>query len=322
MGKVRSWYVYLVSAITIQALTWATINLLRNLIIPGLDAPVSTIAFQISVVIITLPLFLVHWLWAQRTAAKEPEDRASLARLIYLYIMMTAFLAPLINNVFGFVRALLYLILGVAPSGYSWQTVLSPSQSAWFNLAPIIALGLLWFYHLRVRKSDEQIVPRSEAAAITHQVYLYLFATIGLVMSVVAFVNLAEWLLGLIFVARRMVADASRLFLASEISRLAVGLPVWLIFWSAAQRLFRSPDELERESVVRKAYLYLLVFISVMGVVSTATVVLGDIISRLLDLPSSGGDLRLPSVLVLTFGKDGQIEEFSPVTGEAKTLAL
>jgi hypothetical protein len=302
MGKVRVWYVYLVSAITLQALTWAAINLLRSLIIPGVDAPVAAIAFQISVVVVALPLFLVHRLWAQRSAARDPEERASLARLLYLYIMMTAFLAPLINNAFGFVRALLHLVLDVAPTGFAWQTVLPPSQSVWYNLAPMIVLGLLWFYHRRVRKGDEQAVPKTEAAAVVHQLYLYLFAAIGLGMSIVATVNLLEWLLGQIFVIDRPAADAGRLFLAAEIARLVVGLPVWLISWLTAQRLFHGPDEQERESVVRKAYLYLLVFISVMGVVITATVVLSDILSRLLDLPSSGGDLRLPVALVVTFG--------------------
>lgn len=302
MGKVRFWYVYLVSAITLQALTWAAINLLRNLIIPGVDAPVASIAFQISVVVIALPLFLVHWLWAQRSAARDPDERASLARLLYLYIMMTAFLAPLINNAFGLVRALLHLFLDVSPSGYAWQMVLNPSQSVWYNLAPVIALGLLWFYHWQVRKGDEQVVPKTEAAAVTRQLYLYVFAAIGLGMSTVAVVNLLEWLLGQIFLIDRPAANAGRLFLADEIARLVVGLPVWLIFWLTAQRLFHGPDEQERESVVRKAYLYLLVFISVMGVVITATVVLGDILSRLLGLPSSGGDLRLPVALAVAFG--------------------
>jgi hypothetical protein len=302
MGKVRVWYVYLVSAITLQALTWAAINLLRNLTIPGINAPVASIAFQISVIVITLSLFLVHWLWAQRSAARDPEERASLPRLLYLYIMMTAFLAPLVNNAYGLVRAFLQLILGVAPSGYSWRTPLSPSQSVWYNLVPLIVLGLLWFYHRRVRQGDEKVVPQTEAAAIVRQLYLYLFAAIGLGMSIVAVINLLEWLLNQLFLIDKPVADAGRLFLTAEAARLIVGLPLWLIFWLAAQRLFYGPDEQERESVVRKAYLYLLVFISVMAVVITVTVLLSDILSRLLGLAGSGGDLSLAIALVVTFG--------------------
>jgi hypothetical protein len=302
MGKVRVWYVYLVSAITLQALTWAAINLLRNLIIPGVNATRASIAFQISVIVIALPLFLAHWLWGQRSAARDLEERASLARLLYLYVMMAAFLAPLINNAFAFVRALLQLILDVAPSGYSWQTVLTPSLSVWYNLVPMIVLALLWFYHWRVRQGDRQVTPTTETVAVVNQLYLYLFAAIGLGMSIVAVVSLLEWLLGQVFLINRPAADASRLFLAADIARLVVGLPLWLTFWLAAQRLFHGPDEQERESVVRKAYLYLLVFISVMAVVVTATVVLGDILSGLLGLPGSGGDLRLPVVFVVTFG--------------------
>jgi hypothetical protein len=302
MGKVRVWYVYLVSAITLQGLTWATINLLRNLLIPGVNAPVQSIAFQISVIVISLPLFLVHWLWARRSATNDPEELSSLARLLYLNIMMVGFLGPLLNNAFGLVKALLHLILGVAPTGYYWRRALIPSQNVWYNLAPMVILGLLWFYKRRVRQADEQQISKNEAAATVGQLYLYLFAAIGLGMSITAVVNLLQWLMGQIFFSGELAADASRLFLAAELTRLIIGVPVWIVSWLAAQRLFQSPDEQEQESVVRKAYLYLLVFTSVMAVVATATVVLSDLLSRLLDLPSSGGDLRLPVALIVTFG--------------------
>ena len=64
MGNVRRWYVYLVCAVTIQAVTWAAMNLLRNLTIVSTEP--TAIAFQISVIIIGLPLYLAHWIWAQR----------------------------------------------------------------------------------------------------------------------------------------------------------------------------------------------------------------------------------------------------------------
>ena len=64
MVTVRRWYVFLVCAISLQSVTWAAIALLRNLLMLGRAAPVSAIAFQMAVVVIGLPLYLVHWLWA------------------------------------------------------------------------------------------------------------------------------------------------------------------------------------------------------------------------------------------------------------------
>ena len=42
MASVRRWYIYLVSAISLQAVTWALIALLRNLSLPRLHPPPET----------------------------------------------------------------------------------------------------------------------------------------------------------------------------------------------------------------------------------------------------------------------------------------
>ena len=56
MFTVRRWYIYIVSAISLQAVAWAIIALLRNLLIFGID-PLA-VAFQMAVVVIGLPFFL------------------------------------------------------------------------------------------------------------------------------------------------------------------------------------------------------------------------------------------------------------------------
>ena len=61
MTTVRRWYIYLVSAISLQAVTWGVIALLRNLLLSRLNPQPTAIAFQISVTIISLPIFLAHW---------------------------------------------------------------------------------------------------------------------------------------------------------------------------------------------------------------------------------------------------------------------
>jgi hypothetical protein len=292
MGNVRRWYVYLVSAVTIQSVTWATINLIRNLIIPGVDSPTTAIAFQISVIVITLPLFLVHWIWAQRQAASDLDERASLPRLLYLYVMMAAFLGPLINNAYQFIRALLHLAFDVAPTGTSWSPAMAPERSVWFNLVPIIVLGLLWFYNQRIRSEDEKAVPGTEVASVVRQLYVYLFTGIGLLLCTIGSISLLGWLLVELFPAGAPRIDIGRLFLADEIARLVVGLSLWLPFWRYAQGLFYGPVEQERESLVRKAFLYLAIFATVITVVTTATIVLSDLLKRLMDVPAGGGDIR------------------------------
>ena len=54
MSSIRRGYIYLVSAISLQAVAWAIIALLRNLFVFGID-PVA-VAFQIAVIVIGLPV--------------------------------------------------------------------------------------------------------------------------------------------------------------------------------------------------------------------------------------------------------------------------
>ena len=58
MSNVRRWYTYIISFISLQAVIWAIIYLLRNLIVLGSN-PLA-VAFQLSVIIIGLPVFLAQ----------------------------------------------------------------------------------------------------------------------------------------------------------------------------------------------------------------------------------------------------------------------
>lgn len=110
MISIRRWYTLIASALSLQVVVWALISLLRGLLPPGTRADIEDLSLGIAVVIIGLPLFLVHWRWAQRSAAGDVEERASTLRRLYLYAMMGSFLAPLVANTDGvigsFIRAI------------------------------------------------------------------------------------------------------------------------------------------------------------------------------------------------------------------------
>jgi hypothetical protein len=105
MFNIRRVYVYVVTAVTLNAVAWAIIALLRNLLTPGLN-PISgsitynreMIALQLAIILIGLPIYLTHWLWAERLSQREAEERQAVVRLLYLYLMLTLFLAPFIAN--------------------------------------------------------------------------------------------------------------------------------------------------------------------------------------------------------------------------------
>jgi hypothetical protein len=103
-----------------------------------------------------------------------------------------------------------------------------------------------------------------------------------------AIINLIRWLL---LQLDSNVIRSSGLWvgLTDEITRLAIGVPLWLIFWRWAGKLYSGPSEDERASILRKFYLYGAVFIGAMTAVANATGLLAGVIRRALSLPPEGG---------------------------------
>jgi hypothetical protein len=149
---------------------------------------------------------------------------------------------------------------------------------------------LLWFYHRQVLVGDGQAVPESDGAAIVRRLYLLGFSAAGLTMTTWAVIGLVRWLM-YEFGPAAIHAGGFDPTLTHETIRLIVGGPLWLIFWYQVQQLFAASKPGERESTLRKFYLYTVVFFSAMGVVSCATAILAGVFRRLLALPPQG-DIR------------------------------
>ncbi|MCL4303852.1 MAG: DUF3842 family protein [Anaerolineae bacterium] len=296
MATVRRWYMFLVAAVSLQAVTWAVIALFRNLLTPGYQAPVTATAFQIAVVVVGLPIFLAHWLWAQHLAERDPEERGTALRRLYLYGMLAAFLGPFVANAFDLMTTLLWLILGQPEHPFAYFEF-SPTQAMVRDLVALVVLGLLWFYHQRLLAADRQAIPETDNAASIRRLYIFGFSATGLIMTGIASINLLRWLM-FQFGPGEAIGGRDDLEFSVEMARLAAGLPLWLIFWQWAQRLFNGPSEAERASALRKFYLYATIFITALAAVTNATFILAGIFRRALDLPPMG-DLRdsLPIVI-------------------------
>jgi len=289
VSNVRRGYIYLACLASLEAVAWAAIGLLRNLLAPSKYTSLEETALLIAVIIVGLPIFLVHWLWAQRLARHDPEEREAVLRRLYLYGAMATFLGPFLANIFDLLTVVLNWAFRLPLSGYSYAG-LSWGGAIAHGVAAMAVLALLWAYHWRILRQDERVVPDTEGRATVRRLYVYGFSAAGLLLTATAAIALLRWLMFQIgggMVINRQ-ADLIR-----EVSRLVVGLPLWLIFWRIAQRRFASPDEEERASVLRKVYLYLVVFLSVLATVITLTVVLADGLGRLMGTAQAGsGDIR------------------------------
>lgn len=286
MSAVRRWYVFIVCAVSLQAVTWSVIALLRGVLVPGIHQTPAAAAFRIAVIIVGLPVFLAHWLWQERIARREPAERESRVRYLYLYGMQASFLASFVSNGFYLVKAVLFPVLGRAPVGYPMTRLLLQ------NLIAMIVLALLWLWHQRILAEDTRTAPALEAAAPVRRWYVYGFSITGLTLMTLAFIRLLGWLM--FQIGPHVFSITSP---ASEVARLLIGAGLWVVFWLWAGRLFHSADAEERESALRKVYLYAVVFAAVLLAVGCATAILAGLFRRLLDLPSSG-DIRTPLSII------------------------
>lgn len=274
MSNVRNWYIYIICAITLQAVTWSTINLLRNLYIFGSET--NATALQIAVILIGLPVYLVHWLWAQRLARKDVEERGGILRCLYLYGIMAGFLGPLIPNTFDLLRSL----AGVAGEAQNYRVTKLPlEQAVIFHAVAIFVLAGLWFYHHRVLMEDTEEVPIAGNRAVVRRLYVLGFSAVGLAMTTHSVVRLIRWVMqqlegGLI------QSPNLRVLLAEEFARLAIGLVIWLIFWRWAQKLYYSSNEDEQNSTLRYFYLYAAIFVGVLNAVINLAGILESLIRR------------------------------------------
>lgn len=302
MIDVRRWYLYLVSAITVQAVTWSLIALIRHLL---LKSPVDReiVALELAAIIVTLPLFLAHWLWAQRLAGRGDgagaEERASFPRRLYLYGMLAAFMVPIMENGLAASQALMHLVLGVEQETvFAFEHLLTNTETFLYALPALVVPAALWGYHWIVMRGDDRRQEESEASAVLSRLYQYGFAAAGLIMVAVAVGMMLAWLFGQLLPGREDL-DPARMVIAANIPLLAVGLAVWLPFWLPVQRRFAAGDRRERASVVRKAFLYIVVFGGALGVIGTTSLLLADLIARGLGVPTEAGGLSTALAVIL-----------------------
>src|SRR5512135_1133655 len=104
MKTIRRLYFYAVALISIEVVLWGTIGLLRSIFNPNLSGDSYTLAGALAAIIVGVPIFLVHWLWAQSVSAKDDEERTASLRAIFLYGVLLGTGIPAVQNLLAFIN--------------------------------------------------------------------------------------------------------------------------------------------------------------------------------------------------------------------------
>ncbi|HEU5144674.1 MAG TPA: DUF5671 domain-containing protein [Dermatophilaceae bacterium] len=178
----------------------------------------GTLALYTAFTVVGVPLYALVALWTRRRLQAEPREARSWAWHLYV---TAASLSAL-----GMAMSALHDVL-------SWATGMKGFSGA--ALASLLVWGAVWFAHWWI---DRRLVPRDEFS-----LHRLLGSVLGLVMAVVGAVLLLgdafRTLFGL--TPETVFAGGETLFLPGAVT-LAVGLPVWLVYWVVpAKRYRRSP---------------------------------------------------------------------------------
>ena len=301
MTTVRRWYLFLVCAVSLQAVTWASIWLLRGILLPSLLADPELFSVQIAIIVIGLPIFLWHWSRAHGKVRSFAEDgRVDFGPLpLYLYGMLAAFIAPAAANAVTLLQALFRIALGL--SNKALPSDLLPREAGLHaGIALLVLAGMAMFFRHLERSAPAAGEAVSGHLSDVRRGFLLVLSVVGLSLTMASLISLLRWLIFQIGGSGFGIATGGEV-VSAQAAHLLVGVPLWQLPWRRAQALFLNEDSEERESVLRKSYLYALVFVGSLTVVTTAATVLAGLLRGWLGLESTG-ELRSALPAMFVFG--------------------
>ena len=275
----------------------------------------TQLAIATAMTLVALPVWGVHFWFARRFAHRDPAERASAIRRLYLY---WACLGGAIGALVALAIAAASLIrplidMCTAPVGlpasskgdavYSYPCPADPnwlvtSQAGWVALVFIA----IWAFHYRIAARDRAAVGETGASATLRRWYMYVVLLVALLMMLSGasgFIEIA-WLkawhssLG----DGRYVGDPAGL--------LAAGAIVWAFHTVAVTRDHVADD---RHSTLRALQGFIVVAISIVTALVAASQILYYALARALGVDHPGGvgsdilgALAAPASQVLVYG--------------------
>ncbi len=253
---------------------WGLIGLLRSLIDETIAGGADALARALALILVGMPIFLVHWLWAQRASARDEEEKTATLRAVFFYAVLLATLVPVAQNLLSFLdRALVQsagLGVGRAFSAFRNQTLAD-------NVIAIFMNGIVAAYFWNTLRGEWTALPEKANFIEVRRLYRYIWMLYGLLMTVFGAQQILRFLL---YIPSDVLGRLGREVMLNGIALLVVGTPVWVYSWRIIQESLADPAEMG--STLRLGILYLLALGGVITVITTAAIVVNAIVTWLL----------------------------------------
>ena len=283
MKSIRRLYFYLVAFISIEVVLWGLVGLLRSIVDRSISGGEDALAQALALILVGLPFFLFHWLWAQRAAAREEEEQNASLRAVFLYGILLATLIPVAQNLLSLIdRTFVELAgLGIGRAFRSFSR-----QTAADNLIAILMNGIVALYFWNVLKLDWLKLTDQENYSDVRRLYRYLWMLYGLLLTVFGAQQILRFLF---YVPNGLLGHLGREVAINGIALLVVGTPIWVYSWYIIQKSLSDPSEMG--STLRLVVLYLLSLGGVITVITAAWMVIDTILNVLLGRALSPGEV-------------------------------
>lgn len=225
------------------------------------------------------------WVYSWRiikNAIKDPIERSSWIRLSILYALS---LLGALATLFPAGVILGVLLNGIFGETAVWSNFLLEISVAFSVLIPS---AVVWGYFRQTLWQDTESLPQISEGAGRRRVYYYVLSLAGLIATFAALQLLAMWLIDMFVPPQELWGSYPREGLANTLATLLVGLPVWTFHWRPVQVEILKDDEQAdhaSRSLVRKGYLYLILFAGVIGTMIAAGMLLYQVIQLVLGNP-------------------------------------
>ena len=294
----RRLYLYLVSAAAMVLLAVGLVFLGSTVLLfafndPSAESSRSQLAVFTAMTVVALPVWGVHFWVTRRFAMRDPFERASALRRLYLYfVCLATALAAMETLAF----ALFFLFQPVFD-----QLPLNGLSAAQLVWASVVCVALLGF-HFVIASRDRAAVGEEGASATLRRWYMYVALLVGLLTML----SSAAYLLQLGWTKLVLGSIDQYLYMATPAGSVIAGALLWGFHARAIATNHISDD---RHSTLRALEGFIAVAFSIGAALFGATQILYYALDRALGVSNPGGAgtnllaaLAGPGSLLLVYG--------------------
>src|ERR1700690_2442006 len=158
MKTVRRLYFYAVALISVEVVLWGLINLLRSITDETIGGAADALAQAMALGLVGVPIFLFHWLWVQRSCARDEEELTASLRAVFFYAVLVGTLIPVVQNLLALINRILIDAVKLDAS----RAILGSSQTWSDNLIALLMNGLVAAYFWYVLRREWKTLPGRE----------------------------------------------------------------------------------------------------------------------------------------------------------------